>query len=844
MNNARKVALTKYGVELNGTYEVLLCGSLFYFRLPRAVWKDRIEKLKRAGYNCVDVYFPWNYHEREDGSFDFTGERDVRCFLEELKAAGIYVIARPGPYICSEWNGGALPARLLESGKPIRCDDPAFLAETQKWYRAVLKEIAPFTYPCGGSVILLQIENELDFFDCPAPEAYIGKLYEIARETIGDIPAFCCAGQFDVTRAGGFANGLNATLNCYPDSFDAAFDKELHAYGLRFAELGKPLLVSETNRDHFLLRRELSCGAKLLGAYNQVAGVNFEYYQAVNNWGSPDALLATLYDFWSLIDVAGNYREEALEAVLFSAFLKTAGQALSRALPSKESVVPDCCSFTTTEEGLRVLEFEGGGAAVCAPNFSETGKIRFAYRGRSVEAEVPFGRAPFFLFDYDLSPIGIPARITRATAEPIRAAANEIVFYAEGDKPLAGLDFGGGEELFEKDGVSHGVAVRFVNRAQAIALLTKDAPIEIKEYSERPITGFYRAELPQMRNLPVTVNTNFGELHINEGAAEYTLQLPVGQELFAEHPCDLIKVEAEGLNGDMYYADGRDIVLPASKDGAYKVTAEKWGHSNFDDSQSPALRMSCKKGVTSFGAVTKKQIVQRCDFELLDEYGTDTLQETKRFPVRLGVDKWNSTRKPVICAYSFPVTRESERLILKTTEKTDVAVYLDGAILGECDFATFELTKYIKRGETRRVTLVYRKRVWTQDVEKITVLHINVIVPVKIRALTNAETICISGRGEGVTLPLSVQKHAALCVRIDEEKEGRILFEGKNVKLTCVVGGRVVGRLIVNWDHAPALHGGEFPELYWCHAWKGELFIYAEALGEGACLTGAKFLSA
>lgn len=58
MNNARKVALTKYGVELNGTYEVLLCGSLFYFRLPRAVWKDRIEKLKRAGYNCVDVYFP------------------------------------------------------------------------------------------------------------------------------------------------------------------------------------------------------------------------------------------------------------------------------------------------------------------------------------------------------------------------------------------------------------------------------------------------------------------------------------------------------------------------------------------------------------------------------------------------------------------------------------------------------------------------------------------------------------------------------------------------------------------------------------------------------------------
>lgn len=842
MTNVREIKLTKQGVELDGKYEVLLCGSLFYFRLPRTVWKDRIEKLKRAGYNCVDVYFPWNYHEREDGSFDFSGERDVRYFLEELNKAGIYVIARPGPYICSEWNGGAIPARLLESGKPIRCDDPDFLAESAKWFHAVLKEIAPFTYPRGGSVILLQIENELDFFDCPAPDLYVGKLWEIARETIDDIPAFCCAGQFDATRAGGFASGLYATLNCYPDSLDPAFDKELQAYGLRFAEIGKPLLVSETNRDHFLLRRELSCGAKLLGAYNQVAGVNFEYYQAVNNWGSPDALLATLYDFWSLIDVAGNYREEALEAVLFSAFLKTAGQALAGALPSTESIVPDFCSFTTTEEGLRVLELNGGGAAVCVPNFSKTGCIAFTYHGKKVEAEVSYARAPFFLFDFDLSPL-IPARITRATAEPIGVTANEIVFYAEAGQPTAGVDFGDGEELFTKNGVTHGVTVRFVNKAQAIELLTEGAPVEIKEYGQTPLSGFYRADFPKMRELPVTEYTHFGGLHIGEGAAEYTLKIPVGKELFVEHPCDLVRVEAEGLDGDTCFADGRDVVLPASADGVYKVTAEKWGHSNFDDSQSPALRISCQKGVSSFGVVAKKQIIQRCDFELLDEYGAKTLQESKHFPVRLGVDKWNSTRKPVVCAYSFPVRRENERLILKTTESTDVAVYLDGTLLGECAFATFELTDYVQRGEARRVTLVYRKRVWTQNVENVTVLHIDRVVPHRIRALTQAEAVLLAGKHEEITLPLRVEKDAALCVTIGAEKECRILFEGKNVKLTCVAEGRVVGRLIVNWDRAPALHGGEFSELYWCPAWKGDLFIYAEALGKGACLTGAKILS-
>lgn len=843
MSNIREVRLTKYGVELDGKYEVLLCGSLFYFRLPRAVWKDRIQKLKNAGYNCVDVYFPWNYHEQADGSFDFSGERDVRYFLEELNRAGLYVIARPGPYICSEWCGGAIPSRLLESGKPIRCDDPAFIAETAKWYGAILNEIAPYTYPRGGSIILLQIENELDFFDCPDPEAYIDKLNSIARATINDIPAFCCAGQFDATRAGGFTNGVNATLNCYPDSLDPAFDKELQAYAFRFEKLNKPLLVSETNRDHFLLRRELSCGSKLLGAYNQVAGINFDYFQAVNNWGSPDAFLATLYDFWSMIDVTGAYREEALESVLFSAFLKTAGQALAGALPGKESIVPTVCSFTTTEEGLRVLLLQGGGAAVCVPNFSKNGSIEFEYQGSKVCAKVSLARAPFFLFGFDLSPLGIPARITRATAEPIRACADEIVFYSEAGDATVGLDFGDGEELFTKNGTTHGVSVRIVNKKEALKLLTKDAPIVCGTYESKPLTAFSGASLPAWREVSADLQTHFGGLNINEGAAEYTLQLPAGKELFIEHPCDILKVEAKGTDSDSYYASGRDAFFPASADGTYKVTVQKWGHSNFDDSGSPALRISCKKGVTSFGVVTKKQVVQRCDFELLDEYGAKELKPENRFPVRLGVDKWNSTRKPVICAYTFPVTRESERLLIKTTENADVAVYLDGKLLGECDFASFELTDYVGKGETHKLTLVYRKRLWTQNVGNITVYHIDRIAPTKISVLTAKEMVKISGKGKSLSLPIEVKGQKALCVRIDAEKESLITFRGKNLKLTCVVDGRVVGRLIVDWEHAPALHGGEPHELYWCPAWSKEVYIYAEAMGKGAVLTGAEILS-
>lgn len=837
----KAVRLTEKGLEIGGKYEALLCGSLFYFRLPRAVWKDRILKLKRAGYRCADVYFPWNYHEREDGSFDFSGERDIRYFLEEMKAAGMYVVARPGPYICSEWNGGALPARILESGMPIRCADPAFLAETEKWYRAVLTEIAPYTYPNGGTVILLQIENELDFFDCPDPAAYIEGLTKIAKKYCDGVPCFCCAGQFDATRAGGFAGGVSPTYNCYPSSSDNVFDGDLQKYGLQLKERGLPLLVSETNRDHFLLRRELSCGSKLLGAYNQVAGVNFEYNQAVNNWGSPDAFLATIYDFWSMIDPIGNFRPEAEEAVLFAAFLGVAGQAIAAAVPSEELVFPSKCTFTTAAGGLRALALEGGGVAVCVPNFSEEGGITLAYRGTEVSATVLPNRAPFFLFGFNLAPNGIAARITRANCEPVAVRGHEIVFLLEAGEAQVGLDFGKGEILFNSNGTANGIFVKFVNRAEALALLGAD--VAARESVSRPLSQATKAEIPAWRELPVGEGTHFGALGITEGAAEYTVRISAGEELFVEHPCDMIRIG----DGDVLHADGRDLVLPPEGDGVYRITAEKWGHSNFDDSQSPAIRISCKKGVTSFGAVRHNVTLGRCDFALLDEYGAKELPANDVFPVRLTVQKWNSTRKPVICAYTHPVTRLCDRLIVKTTEATDVAVYLDGKLVGECDYGSFELTDYLEKGKETALTLVYRKRVWTQDCGDVRLLHIDRVTPERVRVLASQDMVKPAageeGANEPISLPLSVGGGAAFRLKIDGSGERIVRFKGKNAKLTCVVGGRVVGRLLLGWEHAPALHGGEPNELYWCPDWGTEAYLYAEPLGKEACVAGAEVVS-
>ena len=165
------ISIDERGIRIGNSYKTLLCASLFSFRIPRAHWAQRIHALKRSGYNCVDIYFPWNFYEQEDGSFDFTGERDIKEFLSLLAKEGIWAVVRPGPYICSEWSGGAIPARILESDMPIRVAGGQFMEEVRKWYRAVFPQITPFEYGKGGTVILCQLDNELDFFDCPDPEA-------------------------------------------------------------------------------------------------------------------------------------------------------------------------------------------------------------------------------------------------------------------------------------------------------------------------------------------------------------------------------------------------------------------------------------------------------------------------------------------------------------------------------------------------------------------------------------------------------------------------------------------------------------------------------------------------
>ena len=91
---------------LDGKSFQVISGAIHYFRIMPQYWRDRLEKLKAMGCNTVETYIPWNMHEPKRGQFCFEGLLDIEQFIHEATSLGLYIILRPSPYICAEWEFG------------------------------------------------------------------------------------------------------------------------------------------------------------------------------------------------------------------------------------------------------------------------------------------------------------------------------------------------------------------------------------------------------------------------------------------------------------------------------------------------------------------------------------------------------------------------------------------------------------------------------------------------------------------------------------------------------------------------------------------------------------------
>lgn len=174
----------------------IISGSIHYFRIVPEYWRDRLEKLKSMGCNCVETYIPWNFHETRKGEFNFSDNRNFVKFIKTAEELGLYVILRPSPYICAEWEFGGLPAWLLkDESMRVRSTHSGFLNAVDSYYEQLFKHIVPLQMTNGGPVIMMQVENEYGSF-CN-DKKYLKAIKDLMIKHGATVPLFTSDGGWE-----------------------------------------------------------------------------------------------------------------------------------------------------------------------------------------------------------------------------------------------------------------------------------------------------------------------------------------------------------------------------------------------------------------------------------------------------------------------------------------------------------------------------------------------------------------------------------------------------------------------------------------------------------------------
>ena len=299
---------------LDGKPFRIISGAMHYFRIVPEYWEDRLKKLKACGFNTLETYTCWNLHERKEGQFDFSGMLDIEKYIETAEKLGLYVIVRPGPYICAEWEFGGLPSWLLSYPQMgLRCHDPLYLEKVRPYYRELLSRIRPHLITNGGNVIMMQVENEYGSYG--DDRDYLLEVEKIYRENGIDCTLFTSDGATNWMLSGGTLPHLLSVANfgSHPgDNFRA----------LREFRQNEPLMCGEfwsgwfdhwyenhhvrSTEDIVNDTRELfECGASF-NYYMFHGGTNFGFWNGANHTGTQYQPTITSYDYCAPLSECGD----------------------------------------------------------------------------------------------------------------------------------------------------------------------------------------------------------------------------------------------------------------------------------------------------------------------------------------------------------------------------------------------------------------------------------------------------------------------------------------------------------------------------------------------------------
>jgi beta-galactosidase len=190
---------------LDGQRLQIRCGEIHAARVPREYWENRLRTAKAMGLNTVCAYLFWNMQEPMPGQFNWQGQADIAEFCRLAQKEGLWVILRPGPYACAEWEMGGLPWWLLKNDQvKLRTSDPLYLNPAREYLKEVGRVLAPLQITHGGPILMVQVENEYGSFGKDA--AYMGALRQTLLDAGFDVPLFACNPTDDLK------NGYRADL--------------------------------------------------------------------------------------------------------------------------------------------------------------------------------------------------------------------------------------------------------------------------------------------------------------------------------------------------------------------------------------------------------------------------------------------------------------------------------------------------------------------------------------------------------------------------------------------------------------------------------------------------------
>jgi beta-galactosidase len=799
-----------HGIRIDGQPQVVLCASLFYFRLPREQWRARLDQVKASGYTCVDVYLPWNFHELTPGRWSFDGRRDVAAFLDLAHEVGLHVIARPGPYICSEWDGGALPAWLgLDPDLRVRQNEPRFLAGVSEWFDQVLPILAARQYGAGGAVIMVQLENELDFFDCEDRTGYITALRDQAVAHGITVPLIACAGQGDLFGATGNVQDVVPACNFYPNDDSPHIEAEVRRYAELLADRGLPLLVTETNRRHRTLRRLLASGASLIAPYLQASGWNFGYTPSSGNWGQPGNFMSHGYDFDGYVSSTGVERPEYGEAQVFARVLEALGSRL--ALATSAGSIEVAADFPTSSSPS-TLDLDGGGQLVAVPNLGTTDG-RVVVNGVSVA--VAADSCPLML-------VNLPLRdktLTLASADLVELSDDGLTFSSRvpvtvviGNTPV---EIAVGASL-----VVDGVPVSVQAPADVVPP-SKVEPREVIAVRRRATEA--PGKPAGTHELPPTLES----LGVYRGRGTYTAtaDLTGVDELLLVGASDIVDLSVGGRVQTLAGFGATQRIDVRELTGEIHAFVEIWGHANFDDARLPSLKLGALRGLGTVWTVVEAE-----DFSAL--WTVEGHWAGELAPLR-SLTGWSSTRVGTQITYTRRVDSSHTTALHLEDVREPVGVTVgDGqpiTVHAENPWVLLPAgTKQVSvtvphhpSGGGLRAELLTLQPVtdWTcavQDDELLTAFALQ------------------HGASAEIELPLTLApgEEAWLDVELPSLQNGSVVRpEGTQVRVTGWASGECVGRV---WTgERPAFSGGD-PDVLWIPpGWSGLTLLVRGVDGPG-----------